>query len=101
MQRCDLTGKGKMYGNRVSHSMRHTKRVWKPNLQTKTIVIDGQKVRLKLAASTIRTLNKFNKEILLAEQAKKALQEPINTIKKPKNRVKKDKLTPKQKKAIA
>lgn len=57
--KCDITGKGRIFGNSVSHSMRHTKRDWKPNLQTKTLVIDGQKVRLKLAASTIRTLNKY------------------------------------------
>ena len=56
--KCDITGKGKQFGKNVSHSMRHTSKVWKPNLQTKTIVIDGQKVRLKLAASTIRTLKK-------------------------------------------
>ncbi len=60
--KCDITGKGKQFGNNVSHSMRHTKKVWKPNLQTKTLIIDGQKVRLKLAASTIRTLNKQSKE---------------------------------------
>lgn len=101
MQRCDLTGKGKMYGNRVSHSMRHTKRVWKPNLQIKTLIIDGQKVRLKLAASTIRTLNKFNREVLKANEAKLALQEQDLAPKRPKNRVKKEKLTPKQKKAVA
>lgn len=49
--------------------MRHTKRDWKPNLQTKTLVIDGQKVRLKLAASTIRTLNKYQKQAAMATEA--------------------------------
>lgn len=67
--KCDITGKGKQFGNNVSHSMRHTKRDWKPNLQTKTLVIDGQKVRLKLAASTIRTLNKYQKQAALATEA--------------------------------
>ena len=61
--RCDLTGKGKQFGNHVSHSQRHGKRTWKPNLQTKTLIIDGQKVKLRLAASTIRTLNKYQKQI--------------------------------------
>lgn len=61
--RCDLTGKGKQFGNHVSHSQRHVKRTWKPNLQTKTLIIDGQKVKLRLAASTIRTLNKYQKQI--------------------------------------
>ncbi len=61
--KCDITGKGKQFGNNVSHSLRHTKKVWKPNLQTKTLIIDGQKVRLKLAASTIRTLKKYEREL--------------------------------------
>ena len=66
--KCDITGKGKQFGNNVSHSMRHTKRDWKPNLQPKTLVINGQKVRLKLAASTIRTLKKYEKQAELQEQ---------------------------------
>lgn len=58
MQKCDITGKGKQYGNNVSFSQRHTKRVWKPNLQTKTLVIDGKKVTLKVSTQAIRTLKK-------------------------------------------
>jgi len=58
MQMCDLTGKGKQYGNNVSFSQRHTKKVWKPNLQTKTLVVDGQKVTMKLSTQAIRTLKK-------------------------------------------
>ncbi|MCA9348120.1 50S ribosomal protein L28 [Candidatus Saccharibacteria bacterium] len=58
MQRCDLTGKGKQYGSNVSFSQRHTKKVWKPNLQTKTIEIDGKKVTMKLSTQAIRTLKK-------------------------------------------
>lgn len=70
--RCDLTGKGKQFGNHVSHSQRHVKRTWKPNLQTKTLVIDGQKVKLRLAASTIRTLNKYQAELAKQEEQKQA-----------------------------
>jgi large subunit ribosomal protein L28 len=58
MQKCDLTGKGKQYGSNVSFSQRHTKKVWKPNLQTKTMVIDGKKVQMKLSTQAIRTLKK-------------------------------------------
>ena len=58
MQICDLTGKGKQYGSNVSFSQRHTKKVWKPNLQAKTLIIDGKKVRLKLSTQAIRTLKK-------------------------------------------
>lgn len=58
MQKCELTGKGKQFGHNVSFSQRHTKKVWKPNLQTKTLVIDGKKVRMKLSTQAIRTLKK-------------------------------------------
>lgn len=58
MNICELTGKGKQYGNNVSFSQRHTKKVWKPNLQTKTIVIDGKKVTLKISTQALRTLKK-------------------------------------------
>ncbi|HUY53252.1 MAG TPA: 50S ribosomal protein L28 [Candidatus Dormibacteraeota bacterium] len=58
MQICDITGKGKQYGNNVSFSQRHTKKVWKPNLQTKTILVDGKKTKLKISTRGIRTLKK-------------------------------------------
>jgi large subunit ribosomal protein L28 len=56
--RCELTGKGKMFGNNISFSMRHTKRVFKPNLQKKTFVVDGQKITMNLSTEAIRTLKK-------------------------------------------
>ena len=59
---CDISGKGKQFGNNVPFSQKKTRKVWKPNLQPKTIVINGQKVRLKLATSTIRTLKKWERE---------------------------------------
>ena len=58
MQVCDLTGKGKQYGSNVSFSQRHTKKVWKPNLQTKTVIVDGKKITLKISTQAIRTLKK-------------------------------------------
>ena len=75
--KCDITGKGKQFGNNRSHSLRATPKAWKPNLQTKTLIIDGQKVRLKLAASTIRTLKKYQtqidaKELKMASEPKTA-----------------------------
>ncbi|HSW37329.1 MAG TPA: 50S ribosomal protein L28 [Candidatus Saccharimonadales bacterium] len=58
MQKCDITGKGKQYGNNVSFSQRHTKKVWKPNLQTKTLMVDGKKVTVKVSTQALRTLKK-------------------------------------------
>lgn len=56
--RCELTGKGKQFGHNVSFSLRRTKRVFKPNLQKKTFVVDGQKVTMVLSTQAIRTLKK-------------------------------------------
>ena len=56
--RCELTGKGKMHGNNVSFSLRRTKRVFKPNLQKKTFMVDGNKVTMNLSTQAIRTLKK-------------------------------------------
>ena len=58
MKKCELTGKGKQFGHNVSFSQRHTKKVWEPNLQKKTLFIDGKKVRMKISTSALRTLKK-------------------------------------------
>ena len=58
MQKCELTGKGKQFGHNVSFSQRHNKKVWKPNLQNKTFIVDGKKVSMKLSTQAIRTLKK-------------------------------------------
>ena len=56
--RCKLTGKGKQSGHNVSFSLRRTKRVFKPNLQKKTFVVDGEKITMTLSTQAIRTLKK-------------------------------------------
>jgi large subunit ribosomal protein L28 len=58
MQKCELTGKGKQFGYNVSFSQRHSKKVWKPNLQTKTLTINGEKVTVKISTQALRTLKK-------------------------------------------
>jgi len=58
MNKCELTGKGKQFGSNVSFSQRHTNKTWKPNLQTKTIMVDGRKLKLKISTQAIRTLKK-------------------------------------------
>ncbi len=56
--RCELTGKGKQHGNNVSFSLRRTKRIFKPNIQKKSFVVDGQRVTMNLSTQAIRTLKK-------------------------------------------
>jgi large subunit ribosomal protein L28 len=58
MQKCEITGKGKQFGSNVSFSQRHTKKVWKPNLQTRTLVVDGKKIKMKVSTQALRTMKK-------------------------------------------
>ena len=60
---CQLTGKRPIAGNNVSHSNRRTKRRFLPNLIKKRFFIPetGEWVTLKVATSTLRTINKLGK----------------------------------------
>lgn len=58
MQRLDFDKKGKQHGSNVSFSMRHTKKTWKPNLQVKTLTVDGKKVKVRISTSALRSLKK-------------------------------------------
>jgi large subunit ribosomal protein L28 len=57
---CEKTGKKTSFGNTRSHSMRHTRRAWKVNLQRKRVFdpATGTYKRMKVAASFLRTLSK-------------------------------------------
>lgn len=55
---CELCGKKPQFGHSVSHSMRHTKRQFKPNIQKTTILRDGKLVRVKICTRCLKTLNK-------------------------------------------
>lgn len=58
---CDLTGKRRLVGNKVSHSNIKTKMTQKPNLKMKTIFDpeSGKTIRLKISTSAMRTLDKI------------------------------------------
>jgi large subunit ribosomal protein L28 len=59
MPRCELTGKSPEVKNLVSHSNIKTKSVALPNVQQKRLfsTLLGEMVNLKLAASTIRSID--------------------------------------------
>lgn len=54
-RRCDICNKGMTTGNNVSHSNRHTRRTWAPNLQTVRVVVNGQRRRLKVCTRCLRS----------------------------------------------
>ncbi|WP_024953666.1 50S ribosomal protein L28 [Sulfurospirillum arcachonense] len=58
-RRCAITGKGPMSGNNVSHANNKTKRRFLPNLRTVRVTLeDGTTRKIKVAASTLRTMKK-------------------------------------------
>jgi large subunit ribosomal protein L28 len=57
-RRCDLTGKGVLTGNNVSHANNRTRRRFLPNLQDTSLLSDalGEMVRLRLSTGALRTV---------------------------------------------
>ncbi len=57
---CDLSGKRKLVGNRVSHANNKTKMAQRPNLQTKRVYDpeSGETITLRISARAIKTLDK-------------------------------------------
>ena len=49
---CELTGKGRMVGNNVSHANNKTKRTFLPNLHNVTLMSDIMGMSYKLRVST-------------------------------------------------
>ena len=59
-RRCELTGKGVLTGNNVSHAHNKTRRRFLPNLQRVSLHSDllNQTVRFRVAVSTLRSVDR-------------------------------------------
>jgi len=57
-RRCQITGKGVLTGNNVSHANNHTRRRFLPNLQDASLLSEilGVTVRMRLSTRAIRTI---------------------------------------------
>ena len=57
-RRCELTGKGVMTGNNVSHALNRTRRRFLPNLLNVTLISDAlnRSVKLRISANALRTV---------------------------------------------
>ena len=57
-RRCQITGKGVLSGNNVSHANNKTRRRFLPNLQDTSLLSDalGSAVRMRLSTRAIRTI---------------------------------------------
>jgi large subunit ribosomal protein L28 len=58
-RRCELTGKGPMVGNNVSHANNKTKRRFLPNLTETALMSEtlGRTFRLKVSTAALRTVD--------------------------------------------
>jgi len=59
-RKCEVSGKGPITGNNISHAHNKTKRRFLPNLQTKKIWVQelNRYVTVKLSTSALRTISK-------------------------------------------
>lgn len=66
---CQVTGKGPMVGNTVSHANNKTKRRFLPNLQYRRFWIESEKrfLRLRVSNAGLRTIDKNGIESVLAD----------------------------------
>ena len=66
---CQVTGKGPMSGNNVSHAKNHTKRRFLPNLQSHRFWVEAEKrfVTLRLTPKGMRIIDKRGVEAVLAD----------------------------------
>ncbi len=58
-RRCELTGKGPMTGNNVSHAKNRTRRRFLPNLNDVTLQSEslGRGIRMRISAAALRTVD--------------------------------------------
>ncbi len=59
---CEICKKGKIHGNKVSHSNRHSRRTWLPNLRRVKVIIEGTPKRINVCTRCLRS-GKVNRAI--------------------------------------
>jgi large subunit ribosomal protein L28 len=84
-RRCELTGKGPMVGNNVSHANNKTKRRFLPNLNDVSLMSDtlGRTFKLRVSSAALRTLDaRGGLDIFLAKAKDADLSDAALKIKK-------------------
>ncbi len=61
MAKCEICGKVPMFGHNVSHSNRATNRQFRPNIQSKRMLVDGAWRRMHICTRCLRTLSRGEK----------------------------------------
>ena len=76
--KCQNCGKGIMYGHNVSHSKRRTRRIFKPNLHTSRVEVNGLMKRMKLCAKCMRLLKgKSTRDLKVKDKSSEKVAESI------------------------
>lgn len=55
MAKCDVCGKGVVFGINVSHSHIRTNRAWKPNVRKVKAIVDGSPKRVSVCTRCLRS----------------------------------------------
>jgi len=66
---CQVTGKGPMVGNNVSHANNKTKRRFLPNLQYRRFFVESENrwVRLRISSAGLRLIDKNGIDAVLVD----------------------------------
>jgi large subunit ribosomal protein L28 len=84
-RRCQITGKGVLTGNNVSHANNKTRRRFLPNLQVASLMSEtlGAPVRLRLSTRAIRTVEaKGGIDAFLLNTPDRRLQPSVQAVKR-------------------
>jgi large subunit ribosomal protein L28 len=82
---CELTAKGVMYGNNVSHANNRTRRRFLPNLVNVTLISDalGQNFSFRICANALRTVeHRGGLDAFLAKAPESELSQRARLIKR-------------------
>jgi large subunit ribosomal protein L28 len=84
-RRCELTGKGVMTGNTVSHAINKTRRRFLPNLLNVTLISDAleRSVKLRISANALRSVeHRGGLDAFLLKASDEELSERAQGLKK-------------------
>lgn len=55
MAKCEICSKGVHFGNNVSHSHRKTNRMWKANIKSVKVNVNGTSKKMNICTSCLRS----------------------------------------------
>jgi large subunit ribosomal protein L28 len=72
---CQVTGKGPIVGNHVSHANNKTKRRYLPNLQYRNFFVESENrwVKMRVSKAGLRLIDKKGLDVVLAEMRERGV----------------------------